>query len=113
MFFLCLSYTIYFGPTRTGFISLSYSRLLALTDARSCLERPVSLSSWSINVVAWRPLERLPCFGSELKKLLGNSLIFASPTVATKLQQTYLETSYSSMSSHLISEPPNYFCLRP
>ena len=47
-----------------GFISLSHSLLLAMTDARSCLERPVSLSGWSINVDAGCPLERLPWFGS-------------------------------------------------
>ena len=67
------SKSIYFGRTRTDFISLSHSRLLAMTDARSCLERPVSFSSWSINVVAGRPqtrpLERLPCFGSQIKIL--------------------------------------------
>ena len=67
------SKSIYFGRTRTDFISLSHSSLLALTDARSCLERPVSFSSWSINVVAersqTRPLERLPCFGSQIKFL--------------------------------------------
>ena len=37
-------------------LCLSHSSLLAMTDARSCLERPVSFSSWSINVVAGRPL---------------------------------------------------------
>ena len=57
--------SIYFGRTRTDFISLSHSGLLAMTDARSCLERPLSLSSWSINVVFGRPLERLLCFGSQ------------------------------------------------
>ena len=36
-----------------------------MTDARSCLERPVSLSSWSINIVAGRSLERLPRFESQ------------------------------------------------
>ena len=41
------------------------SRLLAMTDARSRLERPLSLASWSINVVFGRPLERLLCFGSQ------------------------------------------------
>ena len=46
-------------------ISLSYSRLLAMTDARSFLVRPVSLSNWSINVVAGRPLERLQSFLSQ------------------------------------------------
>ena len=60
-----LHVSIYFGHTRTDFISLSHSRVLAMTDARSCLERPLSLSSWSINVVSGRPLERLLCFGSQ------------------------------------------------
>ena len=41
-------------------LCLSHSSLLAMTDGRSCPERPVSFSSWSINVVAGRPLERLP-----------------------------------------------------
>ena len=35
-------------------ISLCYSRLLAMTDGRSCHVRPVSLPSWSINVAAGR-----------------------------------------------------------
>ena len=39
--------SIHFGHTRTDFISLSNSRLLAMTDARPCLERSVSLSSLS------------------------------------------------------------------
>ena len=37
-------------------LSLSRSLLLAVTDARSCLERLLSPSSWSINVVAEHPL---------------------------------------------------------
>ena len=56
---------IYFERTRGDFIILSHSRLLAMTDARSCLERPVSLSSWSTNIVAGRSLQRLPHFGSQ------------------------------------------------
>ena len=60
-----LNLSIYFGCTHADFISLSHSRLLAMTGVRSCLERPVPLSSWSITVVAGRPLERLPCFGSQ------------------------------------------------
>ena len=36
-----------FWCTRTDFIGPSHSCLLAITDARSCLERPLSgLSSW-------------------------------------------------------------------
>lgn len=54
------SKSIYFGRTRTDFLSLSRSRILAITDARSYLERPVSFSSWSINVVAGRPHTRPP-----------------------------------------------------
>ena len=53
------------GRARTNFISLSHSRLLAMTNTRSCLVRLVSLSSWSMSVVAGRPLERLPCFDSQ------------------------------------------------
>ena len=45
--------------TRTHLISLPYSRLLATTNGRSYLVRPVSLSSWLINVVAGPPLENL------------------------------------------------------
>lgn len=46
---LCLL-SISFGRTRTDCISLSHSRLLTMTDARSFLETPVSLSSWSIKI---------------------------------------------------------------
>ena len=45
--------------TRTHLISLPYSRLLATTSGRSYLVRPVSLSSWLLNVVAGLPLENL------------------------------------------------------
>ena len=45
--------------TRTHLISLPYSRLLATTNGRSYLVRPVSLSSWLINVVAGPPLVNL------------------------------------------------------
>ena len=41
------------GRTRTDLISLSHSRLLATTDGRSYLIRPLSLCSWSMNVGAW------------------------------------------------------------
>ena len=34
-------------------ISLSHSRLLTTTDGRSYLIRPLSLCSWSVNVVPW------------------------------------------------------------
>ena len=71
---LLLNLSIYFGCTRTDFISLSHSRLLAMTGARSSLERPMPLSSWSVNVVAGRPLERLPCFGSQRSSLETMSL---------------------------------------
>ena len=44
MFFLCLSYTIYlFRAHPHWFYKSSYSRLLAMKDARSCLERPVKM----------------------------------------------------------------------
>ena len=36
---------IYFGRTHTDLISLSHSRLLTMTDGRSCLIRPVSPES--------------------------------------------------------------------
>ena len=38
-------WSIYFGPTHTDLISLSHSRLLAMTDVRSYLIRPVSPES--------------------------------------------------------------------
>ena len=61
----CLSIYL-FWCTRNDFIGLSHFCLLAMIGARSCLERPLSrLSSWSIHVVAWHPLERLPCFRSQ------------------------------------------------
>ena len=68
--------SFYFGRTRSDFISLSHFRLLAMTDARSCLERPVSLSSWSINIVAGRSLERLPRFGSQRSSWETVSFLF-------------------------------------
>ena len=48
----------------------------------------VSRPNWSINVVARHP----PCVYAVFwfpKKWLGNSLIFASPTVATKLHPSF------------------------
>ena len=57
--------SIYFGHSRTDLRSLPHSCLLAMTGARSCLERLVSLSSRSMNIVAGCPLEYLPCFGSQ------------------------------------------------
>ena len=56
---------IYFGHSRTDLRSLPHSCLLAMTGARSCLERLLSLSSRSMNIVAGCPLEYLPCFGSQ------------------------------------------------
>ena len=63
--------SIYFGYTCTDFISLYYSRVMAImTDERSCL------CNWSINVVAGHSLEGLPCFGSTeaLKKGISNEI---------------------------------------
>ena len=57
--------SIYFGRTCTDLVSLSHFPLSAMTAGCSCLERPVSSSSWSTNVVAGRPLERLPSFWSQ------------------------------------------------
>ena len=57
--------SIYFGHSRTDLRSLPHSCLLAMTGARSCLERLLSLSSQSMNIVAGCPLEYLPCFGSQ------------------------------------------------
>ena len=53
------------GRARSNFISLSHSRLLAMTNARFCLVRPVSLSNWLMSVVAGRLLKSLPCFDSQ------------------------------------------------
>jgi len=39
------------GHTSTDFISLSFSRLSAMTDARSCLKRPLATKR------IWRPVE--------------------------------------------------------
>ena len=84
--------------------SLSHSLLLTITDARSCFERSLSLSSWSINVVAGRPLERLPCFGSQgiiwktVSLSLSNSTYVAalcsSHQVVFPLQQLMSISSY-------------------
>ena len=64
----CIYMSIYFGCTRADFTNLSHSRLLAMTDARSCLERLVSLSRL-VNKHCWlllgAPFECLPCFGSQ------------------------------------------------
>ena len=59
--------SIYFGCTYTDLVSLSLAPLSAMTAGSSCLKRLVSSSacSWSTNVVAGRPFERLPCFGSQ------------------------------------------------
>ena len=57
--------SIYFGHSPTDLRSLPHSCLLAMTGARSCLERLLSLSSRSMNIVAGCPLEYLPCFGSQ------------------------------------------------
>ena len=51
-------------------MSFPHSPLSAMTAGRSCIKRPVSSSRWSTNVVAWCPLERLLCFGSQTSSLL-------------------------------------------
>lgn len=45
----------------------------------------ISLSPWSINVVAGCPLDHLPCFGPEGSRWETISVDLASATVATKL----------------------------
>ena len=52
-------------------ISLSHSRLLATTDGRSYLIRPLSLCSWSMNVVAWLMTLLSVCRVLVPKELLG------------------------------------------
>ena len=65
--------SIYLWGAPALILSLSHYRLLAIViwwaaaDARSCLERPVSLSSWSITVVAWSPLEYAPIWAKIFK----------------------------------------------
>ena len=68
--------------TRTHLISLPYSRLLATTNGRSYLVRPVSLSSWLINVVAGPPLENLSFLvsqGSSWEKTVSFLLLQQRP----------------------------------
>ena len=67
--------------TRTHLISLPYSRLLATTNGRSYLVRPVSLSSWLINVVAGPPLENLTFLaqGSSWEKTVSFLLLQQRP----------------------------------
>ena len=92
----CIYLSIYFRCTRTDFINLSHSRLLAMIDARSCLKRLVSLSRL-VNKCCWlllgAPFECLQCFGSQRSSWETVSFFFA--TVATKLQPTYLETCWN------------------
>ena len=79
--------SIYFGHNCTDLRSLSHSRLLAMTGARSCLERLVSLSSRSMTNCCWVPPWVSAMFWFPK---LGNSLILGSPTVAAKLQPIWL-----------------------
>ena len=58
-------WSIYFGHSHTDLRSVPHSCLLAMTGARSCPERLVSLPSRSMNIVAGCPLEYLPCFDSQ------------------------------------------------
>ena len=63
-------------------ISLPYSRLLPTINGRSYLVRPVSLSSWLINVVAGPPLENLPFVvaqGSSREKTVSFLLLQQRP----------------------------------
>ena len=67
-----------FWCTRTDFIGPSHSFLLAITDARSCLERPLScLSSW------------IPKQGSVGKEIQLN-LHMQPPLVRPPIQKTKL-----------------------
>ena len=70
--------TYLFWCTHTDFIGLSHSCLLAMTDARSCLERPLScLSSW------------IPKQGSVGKEIQLN-LHMQPPLVRPPIQKTKL-----------------------
>ena len=97
-----LNLSIYFGCTHADFISLSHSRLLAMTGARSCLERPVPLSSWLITVVAGRPLERLPCFGSQRSSWETVSLERSFKNGESSLWFPFSFFSQCSLSSNLL-----------
>lgn len=63
MFFLCLSYTIYLFRAHPHWFYKSV--LLPSVGHERCKILPRETGK---NVVAWSPLERLPCFGSQLKK---------------------------------------------
>ena len=52
-------------------LSLSHSRLLATTDGRSYLIRPLSLCSWSMNVGAWLMTALSVCRVLVPKELVG------------------------------------------
>ena len=62
------------------FPSVSHERLNFLLSKTS-----ISLSPWSMNVVAGCPLDCLPCFGPESSRWEIISVDLASTTVATKL----------------------------
>ena len=62
------------------FPSVSHDRLNFLLSKTS-----ISLSAWSMNVVAGCPLDHLPCFGPESSHWETISVDLASATVATKL----------------------------
>ena len=62
------------------FPSVSHDRLNFLLSKTS-----ISLSPWSMNVVAGCPLDCLPCFGPESSRWEIISVDLASTTVATKL----------------------------
>ena len=76
-----LSQSIYSWRTRTDLISLSPSRLLATTDGRSYLIRPLSLCSWSVNVVAWLMTLLSVCRVLVPKELVGKQYHFCLSNV--------------------------------
>ena len=73
-----------------------------MKGARSCLERPVSLSSWSINVVAGHPVERLPCFGSQRSSWETVSLERSFKEGESSLWFPFSFFSQCSLSSNLL-----------
>ena len=87
-----------FCCTRIDFIGLSHSCLLAITDARSCLERPLShLSSW------------IPKQGSVGKEIQLN-LHMQPPLVRPPIQKTKLfpiKAKQASKLAKLLSQEEN------
>ena len=87
-----------FCCTRIDFIGLSHSCLLAITDARSCLERPLShLSSW------------IPKQGSVGKEIQLN-VHMQPPLVRPPIQKTKLfpvKAKQASKLAKLLSQEEN------